>query len=363
VSQCHAMSWNTNLDIVKQMWDTGHFSFIAYSISEALGTAQLFLDFRKRTYTSALKTQMESLGCTEVSVTVFGNDGGKLAGSALFSVQKAGEREQHVYGTFGECKSAVMKAAQDKRKEDEQRAKEDRAEEAVKTAAAVKASLGDLNAKQEMLVEGQASLHNDVQGLRSDSVDAMRDLEKRFKEVQQALLQTQKALKTSQRAEAETSKHLTEEQGKNHRQAVMLAKLNAQIKETDGTVGTLQKANSKLETENAKLKVKLSNLTTMQTMQDDVRFLRTNMSLISEHISAKFDAQDAKFKTQDEKQDDILRQGADIMAAAKRIETMHDVAFSGGEASCSSGEECDDEGSNNRKRRRAEEEDLDLDAE
>ena len=218
--------------------------------------------------------------------------------------------------------------------------------------------------------------HNDVQGLRSDSVDAMRDLGKRFKETQQALLLTQKALKNSQRAEADTKKalqesgkHLTEEQGKNHRQAVMLAKLNLQIKETDGTVDTLQKAKSKLETENAKLKVKLSNLNSLHVMQEDMCFLKANMRVISEHITEQFKAQDENFKaqlsekfnTQDEKQDDILRQGADIMAAAKRIETMHDVAFSGGEASCSSGEECDDEGSNKKRRRAEEEEDLDLD--
>ena len=72
------MSWNTDLDNVKQMWDTQQFSHIAYSISDSLGAAQLFLDFRKQTYTGGLKTQMESLGCTEISVTTFGNDGGKM---------------------------------------------------------------------------------------------------------------------------------------------------------------------------------------------------------------------------------------------------------------------------------------------
>jgi len=348
------------------MQDTEHFSYIAYTISETLGTAQLFLDFKKRTYTSALKLQMENLGCTEVSVVTFGNDGGKLAGRALYSVQKLGERAQYVHGSFGACKPSVMNTAQEKRKEDEQQARVDRTEEAAKTAAAVKASMIDLNKKQDMLAEGQTSLqqgvtqigeqmvrHEDVQGLRSDSVDAIRDLEKRFKETQQALQQSQRALKNSQRAEAETKKalqesgkHLTDEQNKNSRQGVMLARLNAQIKDTDSTVSALQKAKSKLETENAQLKTKLSNLQNLQTMQEDVRSLKKRMSMISEQLTdnfkaqdEKFKAQDDKFKTQDEKQDEILQQGADIMATAKRIETMHEVAFSGDSGGEASGEE------------------------
>ena len=333
VSQCHVMSWNTDLDNVKQMWDTQQFSHIAYSISESLGAAQLFLDFRKRTYTSALKTQMEGLGCTEISVTVFGNDGGKMAGCALNSVQKAGEREQHSHGSFGECKAAVMKAAQEKRKEDEQQAKEDRAEEAAKTAAAISASMG-------VLVEGVAQIgeqmvtHGDVQGLRSDSVDAMRDLDQRFKETQQALHESQKAeaetkrvLQQSQKSEAETKRvlqqsqkseadtkrvlqqsqqaldksqrHLTDEQEKNQRQKKIISILNQKKDDAESNINTLKRAKSGLETENAELKTKLSNLRSLQTMQDDVRFLKIGMGMISEQITTKF-------KAQDEKQDGIL---------------------------------------------------------
>ena len=333
VSQCHVMSWNTDLDTVKQMWDTQQFSHIAYSISESLGAAQLFLDFRKRTYTSALKTQMEGLSCTEISVTTFGNDGGKMAGCALNSVQKAGEREQHSHGSFGECKAAVMKAAQEKRKEDEQQAKEDRAEEAAKTAAAISASMG-------VLVEGVAQIgeqmvtHGDVQGLRSDSVDAMRDLDQRFKETQQALHESQKAeaetkrlLQQSQKSEAETKRvlqqsqkseadtkrvlqqsqqaldksqrHLTDEQEKNQRQKKMISILNQKKDDAESNINTLKRAKSGLETENAELKTKLSNLRSLQTMQDDVRFLKIGMGMISEQITTKF-------KAQDEKQDGIL---------------------------------------------------------
>jgi hypothetical protein len=330
VNQCHVMSWNTDLDNVKQMWDTQQFSHIAYSISETLGTAQLFLDFRKQTYTGGLKTQMESLGCTEISVTTFGNDGGKMAGCALNSVQKAGEREQHSHGSFGECKAAVMKAAQEKRKEDEQKAKEDRAEEAAKTAAAISASMG-------VLVEGVAQIgeqmvtHDDVQGLRSDSVDAMRDLDQRFKETQQALHESQKseaetkrvlqqaqkseadtkrvlqqALDKSQHAEGETKKslqstqrHLTDEQEKNQRQKKMISILNQKKDDAESNINTLKRAKSGLETENAELKTKLSNLRSLQTMQDDVRFLKIGMGMISEQITTKF-------KAQDEKQDGIL---------------------------------------------------------
>ena len=344
VNQCHVMSWNTDLDNVKQMWDTQQFSHIAYSISETLGTAQLFLDFRKQTYTGGLKTQMESLGCTEISVTTFGNDGGKMAGCALNSVQKAGEREQHSHGSFGECKAAVMKAAQEKRKEDEQQAKEDRAEEAAKTAAAISASMG-------VLVEGVAQIgeqmvtHDDVQGLRSDSVDAMRDLDQRFKETQQALHESQKAeaetkrvlqqaqkseaetkrvlqqaqkseadtkrvlqqaLDKSQHAEGETKKslqstqrHLTDEQEKNQRQKKMISILNQKKDDAESNINTLKRAKSGLETENAELKTKLSNLRSLQTMQDDVRFLKIGMGMISEQITTKF-------KAQDEKQDGIL---------------------------------------------------------
>ena len=345
------MSWNTDLDNVKQMWDTQQFSHIAYSISESLGAAQLFLDFRKRTYTSALKTQMECLGCTEISVTTFGNDGGKMAGCALNSVQKAGEREQHSHGSFGECKAAVMKAAQEKRKEDEQQAKEDRAEEAAKTAAAISASMG-------VLVEGVAQIgeqmvtHGDVQGLRSDSVDAMRDLDQRFKETQQALHESQKAeaetkrvlqhaLDKSQKAEAETKRvlqqsqkseadtkrvlqqaqqaldksqhaegetkkslqstqrHLSDEQEKNQRQKKMISILNQKKDDAESNMNTLKRAKSIIETENAELKTKLSNLRSLQTMQEDVRFLKIGIGMISEQMTTKF-------KAQDEKQDGIL---------------------------------------------------------
>lgn len=339
------MSWNTDLDNVKQMWDTQQFSHIAYSISETLGAAQLFLDFRKQTYTSALKTQMEGLGCTEVSVTTFGNDGGKMAGCALNSVQKAGEREQHSHGSFGECKAAVMRAAQEKRKEDEQQAKEDRAEEAAKTAAAISASMG-------VLVEGVAQIgdqmvtHGDVQGLRSDSVDAMRDLDKRFKETQQALHESQKAeaetkrvlqqsqkseadtkrvLQQSQRAEAETKKslqstqrHLTDEQEKNKRQKNSISILNRKNDEAESTINTLKRGKSSLETENAQLKTKLSNLRSLQTMQEDMRLVKIGMGMISEQITTKF-------KEHEEKQDDVR---SDILAAVKR--NAEESGFSAG---------------------------------
>jgi hypothetical protein len=205
----------------------------------------------------------------------------------------------------------------------------------------------------------QMVTHDDAQGLRSDSVDAMRDLEKRFKETQQALQQSQRAeadtkrdLKHSQRAEAETKKalqesgkHLTDEQNKNHRQGVVLARLNAEIKDTYDIVCTLRKAKSKLETENAQLETKLSDLQTLQTMQEDVHFLRMSMGVISEQVTNRTMQEDVrflklnmgmiieqltnKFKAQDEKQDEILLQGAGIMATVKRIGTLYDVAFSG----------------------------------
>ena len=256
-----------------------------------------------------------------------------MAGCALNSVQKAGEREQHSHGSFGECKAAVMKAAQEKRKEDEQQAKEDRAEEAAKTAAAISASMG-------VLVEGVAQIgeqmvtHGDVQGLRSDSVDAMRDLDQRFKETQQALHESQKAeaetkrlLQQSQKSEAETKRvlqqsqkseadtkrvlqqsqqaldksqrHLTDEQEKNQRQKKMISILNQKKDDAESNINTLKRAKSGLETENAELKTKLSNLRSLQTMQDDVRFLKIGMGMISEQITTKF-------KAQDEKQDGIL---------------------------------------------------------
>ena len=107
------------MDIVQRLWDSGLYSFVAYGVSENLGAAQLFLDFKKRTYTHALTVEMEALGCTEISITTFANDGGKLAGSALNSVHKIGRREQYVGGVFGACRRTILKRAHMKRAEEE----------------------------------------------------------------------------------------------------------------------------------------------------------------------------------------------------------------------------------------------------
>ncbi len=199
----------------------------------------------------------------------------------------------------------------------------------------------------------------------AESVDEMRDLEKRFKETRQELqksqlaevetkqalqksllaeAETKRALQKSLRAEAETKKslqesgkHLTDEKNKNSRQGVIIARLNARIEDADNELCTLRRATSKLETEYAQLKLKLDDLQNLEIMQEDMRLLKTSVSLISEQLMNKFKSQDEKqdeillqVKAQDEKQDEILLQGSKIMAIARRIETMHDVAFSGG---------------------------------
>jgi hypothetical protein len=107
------------MDLVQRLWDSDLYSFVAYGISENLGVAQLFLDFKKRTYTHALTAQMEALGSTEISIMTFANDGGRLAGSALNSVHKIGRKEECVGGAFGVCGATLVKRAEEKRAADE----------------------------------------------------------------------------------------------------------------------------------------------------------------------------------------------------------------------------------------------------
>lgn len=108
---CHITCWNIGHQCAEELWKSYLFSFVAYSVSQALGAGQLFLVCKKKTYTNTLKTHLEALGASEVMIMTSGNDGGKYAGRALFSVQQLGEKSGYVGGSFGVCSKAVVLCA------------------------------------------------------------------------------------------------------------------------------------------------------------------------------------------------------------------------------------------------------------
>jgi hypothetical protein len=124
-SQCHVICWNTDAGFVKKLWDNNQYIYVAYGVSESLGVAQLYLDFKKRTYTHALRKQLEALGSTEITIMTFDNDGGKMAGSAWNSVHEAGKKEQCVWGEFGKCNPTLVQQAEKRRAEGGRRAMEE----------------------------------------------------------------------------------------------------------------------------------------------------------------------------------------------------------------------------------------------
>jgi hypothetical protein len=125
MSQCSVVCYKTNEDIVKQLWDSDKYDYIAYGISKSRSSTRLYLDFKQRTYKCALKKQLEALGITQIIIIDFTNDGGNLAASSWNDVREFGKREQSVWGEFGVCNPNLVKKAEEKRAEGEQHARDE----------------------------------------------------------------------------------------------------------------------------------------------------------------------------------------------------------------------------------------------
>ncbi len=151
------------------------------------------------------------------------------------------------------------------------------------------------------------------------TVDDLRNLDIMFNETKQALHESQKADAEAKKLLQKTQRHLTDIQGKNQRQKNAISILNREIEEAETVKNTLKRGNSSLERENAQLKTQLSELQSLQTMQEDLHLLKITMCMISEQMTTGF-------KAQEEKQDDVR---SAILAAVKR--TTEECNFSTGD--------------------------------
>ena len=144
-SQCYAIAWHMSVAQVQSLYASNHFDHVEYAVQETTGAAELFLAFKLRTTTHTLRAQLALLGATEIMVETFGNDHFKGAGAALHRVRIAKGKPDTKGGALGTCDKTIAKRADEKRKADEREAAAgDSAETRAKTAAALRASLGEL---------------------------------------------------------------------------------------------------------------------------------------------------------------------------------------------------------------------------
>ena len=384
MSHCHVIGWNMDCNLVQALWDSGNFTFISSGVSEDSGVAQLFLSFRQRTTMNTIKSQLEQLGACEVVLSSSENDGGKFAGTALYSVQEMAKKNGCTGLVLGECGSLIAKRAQEKRLDEQKAAAAEEHMFDAKTAEAMKMSMNDIKEGQAALkqdvtqISERMASHEDIHGLRQDSVNVLCDMEKRLLqsqdttvELQKTVKQLQMALDKAQSSEDKTKEtllstieHLTDEQAKNNRQAVMLAKLNQNNALQKLKIDTLETSKKRLELENTKLKTTLSGLQDLQTLRQDMgsikTFLETTMGakfetmqttmgakfeMMQTSMGAKFEMMQTtmhqetgdvkallktvgdKINGQGDKLERLQTQGDNLTNVTGRIEMMHAVAF------------------------------------
>lgn len=279
MSQCHVACWNVDMDLVQRLWDTNLYSFVAYGVSENLGVAQFLLDFKKRTYTNALTKQMEALGSTEISIVTFGNDKFVMAGKALNSVHKIGKKDQYVGGEFGECNSTILDRAKDAHKDEEKRAKEDRAEETAKLAAAVKASLGGLDQKQDMLVQVQEKMAAGQEKMAAGQEKMVAGQDDIYRKLQEVTDELQ-----AEKARSKKRRKLSEENDKKLRDELTTLATELKARQThierqdvriDSQAEIIARLNTKVfNTINEKDVLLAEAVNEIRTLKDDIQILK-----------------------------------------------------------------------------------------